>query len=214
MTPHSGEMLRLYLLGGEDISIRNSKEIDSQAFADAGGSPQVVVFPWTSNEKVREDVQRRTLVDYFKDLGARGVRFVEPSLPFPDMVKLVEQSDLIYLPGGDPKVLVERMRSTGAARLLTSYDRVIMGNSAGAAALCSEYVLLSEESGANIIASGLGLADIGLAVHYEPYMDERLENLSISRSIFSIPKGGAVVISCCSISLIGHVAVFQDGRKV
>jgi dipeptidase E len=207
-------MLRLYLLGGEDISIRNSKEVDSQAFADAGGSPRVVVFPWASKGMMREDVQRRTLVDYLKELGARGVRFVEPSLPYPEMAMLVEQSDLIYLPWGDPKVLVERMNSTGAAQLLSSYDKVIMGNSAGALALCSEYVLISEESGASTVSSGLGLADIGLVVHYESYMDAQLERLSSSRSIFAIPQGGAVVISCCSISLIGHVAVFQGGNKV
>jgi dipeptidase E len=206
-------MLRLYLLGGEDISIRNSKEIDSQAFADAGGSPLVVVLPWTKG-KMREDVQRRALVDYFKDLGARGVRFIEPSLPYSEMVKLVEQSDLIYLLGGDPKVLVERMRSTGVANLLMSYDEVIVGNSAGALALCSEYVLMSEESDAPTFSSGLGLVDIGLVVHYESYMDAQLERLSTSRSLFAIPQGGAVVISCCSISLIGHVAVFQGGNKV
>jgi len=206
--------LRLYLLGGEDISIRNSKEVDSQAFADAGGAPRVVVFPWASKEKMREDVQRRTLVDYFKDLGARGVRFIEPSLPHREMAMLVEQSDLVYLPWGDPKVLVERMHSTGAAQLLSSYDKVIMGNSAGALALCSEYVILSEEGEACTILSGLGLADIGLAVHYESYMDVQLESLSSSRSIFAIPEGGAVVMSCCSISLIGHVAVFQGGKKV
>jgi len=206
--------LRIYLLGGEEISIRDSKEIDSQAFADAGGSPQVVVFPWTSRERTREDVHRRVLVDYFKDLGARGVRFIETSLPYPDMVKLVEQSDLIYLPGGDPKVLVERMLSTGASHLLTCYDKVIMGNSAGALALCSEYVTSSEESDAFTTSSGLGLVDIGLAVHYESYMDSQLEGLLTSCSVFAIPEGGAVVISCCSISLVGHVAVFQGGRKV
>ncbi len=206
--------MRLYLLGGEDNSIRNSKEIDSQAFADAGGSPQVVVLPWTSKGKMREDVQRRALVDYFKDLGARGVRFIEPSLPYSEMVKLVEQSDLIYLPGGDPKVLVQRMRSTGVANLLTSYDEVIMGNGAGALSLCSEYVLLSGEGDASTVFSGLGLVNIGLAVHYEACMDAQLEGLSTSRSIFAIPEGGAVVITCCSISLIGHVAVFQEGRKV
>ena len=207
-------MLRIYLLGGEEISIRDSKEIDSQAFADVGGSPQVVVFPWTSRERTREDVHRRVLVDYFKDLGARGVRFIETSLPYPDMVKLVEQSDLIYLPGGDPRALVERMRSTGAVNLLTSYDKVIMGSGAGALALCSEYVISSAESDAFTVTSGLGLVDIGLAVHYESYMDSQLETFSTSRSVFAIPEGGAVVISCCSISLIGHVAVFQGGKKV
>ncbi|MDD1755636.1 MAG: Type 1 glutamine amidotransferase-like domain-containing protein [Methanomassiliicoccales archaeon] len=207
-------MLRLYLLGGEDIKDRGSKEVNGHAFSDAGGSPLVVVFPWTSREKVREDAYRRLMVDYFKELGARGVRFVEPSLPYPDMVKLVEQSDLIYLPGGDPKVLIERMRNTGASHLLANYEKVIVGNSAGAVALCAEYVLLSGDSDTFSISSGLGLVDLGVAVHYDPYMDAQLESLSTSRNIFAIPEGGAVVVSRCSISLIGPVAVFQEGRKV
>jgi dipeptidase E len=207
-------MQRLYLLGGEDFKDKGSKELNSQAFNDAGGSPLVLVFPWTSREKVREDAYRRLIVDYFKELGAKVVMFVEPSLPYPDMVKLVDQSDLIYLPGGDPKVLVERMRNTGASHLLANYDKVIVGNSAGAVALCAEYVLLSEDSDTFSISSGLGLVDLGVAVHYDPYMDTQLENLSTSRNIFAIPEGGAVVISRCSISLIGPVAVFQEGRKV
>lgn len=207
-------MLRLYLLGGEDLKAQDSMEINRQAFRDAGGSPLVVVFPWTSREKVRQDTYRRLMVDYFKGLGAKGVRFVEPSLPYPDMVKLVEQSDLIYLPGGDPKVLIERLRNTGAAHLLANYDKVILGNSAGAVALCAEYVLLAEDSDAFTVSSGLGLVDVGVAVHYDPYMDAQLENLSTSRNIFAIPEGGAVVMSRCSISLIGPVAVFQEGKKV
>lgn len=207
-------MLRLYLLGGEDLKARDSMEINRQAFKDAGGDPLVVVFPWTSREKARQDTYRRLMVDYFKELGAKGVRFVEPSLPYPDMVQLVEQSDLIYLPEGDPKALIERMRNTGASHLLAKYDKVILGNSAGAVALCAEYVLLLEESDAFAVSSGLGLVEVGVAVHYDPYMDAQLENLSTSRNIFAIPEGGAVVISRCSISLIGPVAVFQEGKKV
>lgn len=207
-------MLRLYLLGGEDVKAKDSREVNLQAFRDAGGAPLVVVFPWTSRERVREDLQRRLMVEYFKELGASGVRFVEPSLPYPDMAKLVEHSDLVYLPDGDPKALVERMRNTGAAHLLASYDKVLVGNSAGAVALCSEYVRLSEDSSAFSISTGLGLVDLGLAVHYDPYMDAQLESLSTSRNIFAIPEGGAVIVSRCSISLVGAVAVFQEGSKV
>lgn len=206
--------MRLYLLGGEDLSVKGSREINRQAFKDAGGAPLVVVFPWTSRAKAGQDRYRRQMVDYLKELGAKGVRFVEPTLPFPEMARLVEESDLIYLPGGDPKVLVERMRNTGASLLLANYEKVILGNSAGAVALCSEYVLLSEESDTFTVSSGLSLVDFGLAVHYDPYMDAQLESLSTSRNIFAIPEDGAVIITCCSISLVGAVAVFQEGRKV
>lgn len=207
-------MLCLYLLGGEDLEKRDSKEINRKAFRDAGGHPLVVVFPWTSKATGRQDIYRRMMVDYFKELGAKGVRFVEPTLPYTEMVKLVEESDLIYLPGGDPKLLIELMRNTGAAHLLRTYDKVIVGNSAGAVALAQEYVLLAEE-GYNtfIISSGLGLMDFGVAVHYEPSMDAQLENLSTSRNIIAIPEGCALLYSDCSISLLGNVALFQEGKK-
>jgi dipeptidase E len=207
-------MLRLYLLGGEDLESKDSKEIDHMAFRDAGGNPLVVVFPWTSKAKGRQDVQRRMMVDYFKELGARGVRFVEPTLPYTEMVKLVEDSDLIYLPGGDPKLLVELMRNTGAAHLLRTYDKVIIGNSAGAVAMAQEYVLLAEEGFSTFtVSSGLGLLDFSVAVHYEPSMDAQLESLSTSRDILAIPEGSALFFSDCSISLLGEVEIFKEGKK-
>lgn len=208
-------MLRLYMLGGEDLDARDSMEIDQKAFRDAGGRPLVVVFPWTSRLTGRQDANRRVMVDYFKALGARGVRFIEPTLPYPEMVKLVEESDLIYLPGGDPKLLIEQMRNTGAAHLLRTYDKVIMGNSAGAVALAQEYVLLADEGYSTFtISSGLGLLDLGVAVHYEPSMDAQLESLSTSRDIVAIPERAALFYSDCSISLLGDVALFQGGQKV
>jgi len=207
-------MLRLYLLGGEDLERKDSREIDQIAFRDAGGHPLVVVFPWTSKTKGRQDLYRRQMVEYFKDMGARGVRFVEPTLPYTEIVKLVEDSDLIYLPGGDPQLLIELMRNTGAAHLLRTYDKVIIGNSAGAVALAQEYVLLAEE-GCLIaaVSSGLGLLDFSVAVHYEPSMDAQLEDLSTSRDILAIPEGSALFFTDCSISLLGDVAIFIEGKK-
>jgi dipeptidase E len=207
-------MLRLYLLGGEDLGAQASKDIDRIAFRDAGGDPLVLVFPWTSKAKGRQDVPRRLMVDYFKGLGASGVRFVEQTLPYTEMVKLVEESDLIYLPGGDPKLLIELMRSTGAAHLLRTYDKVIIGNSAGAVALAQEYVLLAEEGYSTfVVSSGLGLLDFSVAVHYESSMDAQLEGLSLSRVIVAIPEGSALFFTDCSISLLGEVVIFREGRK-
>ena len=207
-------MLRLYFLGGEDLQERNSKEIDQRAFQEAGGSPSVLVFPWTSKTTAREDKYRRLMVEYFKELGARAVRFVEVSLPYTEMVQLVEQSDLIYLPGGDTRLLLDRMRNTGAAHLIQVYDKIILGNSAGALALCKEFVLRPEGEGGGLsIGSGLGLVDFSVAVHYEPSQDQELEGLSKDRHIFAIPEGGALVFDECNICLFGEVVMFQDGSK-
>ncbi len=206
-------MLKLYLLGGEDIERRDSRSLNEQAFRDVGGSPSVAIFPWAS--KGREEKQRRLMVTYFKELGARTVRFVERSLPFTEMVSIAESSDVIYLPGGDTRMLIESLRDSGSLHLLRLHDNVIIGNSAGALALCGEYVTTAKNgSDELVIEKGLGLSDFVVSVHYRSSQDAQLEMLSRDRSIFAIPDGAAIRADCCSLSLLGNVELFTDGKKL
>lgn len=206
-------MLRLYMLGGEDIEKRDSRSLNEQAFRDAGDSPSVAIFPWAS--KAKEEKQRRFMVTYFKELGARSVRFVERSLPFTEMVVIAENSDIIYLPDGDTKLLIEMLRDTGSMHLLRLHDNVIIGNSAGALALCNEYIIPAKNGVDELaIEKGLGLTDFVVSTHYEPAQDAQLESLSKDRSIFAIPDGAAIRSDRCSLSLLGNVELFMDGKKL
>ena len=201
------------MLGGEDIEKRDSRSLNEQAFRDAGDSPSVAIFHWAS--KAKEEKQRRFMVTYFKELGARSVRFVERSLPFTEMVAIVENSDIIYLPNGDTKLLIERLRDTGSMHLLRLHDNVIIGNSAGALALCNEYIIPTKNGVDELaIEKGLGLSDFVVSAHYEPGQDAQLENLSKDRSIFAIPDGAAIRSDSCSLILLGNVELFMDGKKL
>jgi peptidase E len=200
------------MLGGEDIEKRDSRSLNEQAFRDAGDSPSVAIFPWAS--KAKEEKQRRFMVTYFKELGARSVRFVEHSLPFTDMVAIAENSDIIYLPDGDTKLLIEMLRDTGSIHLLRLHDNVIIGNSAGALALCYEYIIPAKNGVDELaIEKGLGMSDFVVSAHYEPSQDAQLESRSKDRSIFAIPDGAAIRSDSCSLSLLGNVELFMDGKK-
>jgi len=209
-------MQRLYLLGGENLETRSSRPIDQSAFQAAGGSPMVAVFPWTSDRDVLEDKYRRQMVDYFKEMGARAVRFIEHSLPYAEMARLVEDAQVVYLPGGRTELLLERLRRTGAEHLLRLHDGVIIGNSAGALALANEHVtgLRGGGLGGPMISRGLGLVDFTLSVHYDLDQDAALEALSLNRRIFAIPENSALVVGECSLDIMGDVAIFQDGKKI
>ena len=206
-------MLRLYMLGGEDIEKRDSRGLNEQAFRDAGDSPSVAIFPWAS--KAKEEKQRRFMVTYFKELGAGSVRFVERSLPFTEMVAIAEGADVLYLPDGDAKLLIGALRDTGSMHLLRLHDKVIIGNSAGALALCSEYIAPTKDRIDEMAAEkGLGLSDFVVSVRYEPEQDSQLERLSKERSIFAIPSGAGIRSDSCSLSLLGEVELFMDGKKL
>lgn len=200
------------MIGGENIEGRTARSLNEQAFRDAGGSPTVVIFPWASRTK--DEKQRRSLVTYFKELGAYSVRFVERSLPFTEMVAIAESSEIIYLPDGDAKLLISSLRDTGSMHLLRLHDNVIIGNSAGAMALCSEFVMPAENIEEMAIEKGLGLSDYVISVHYELSQDHQLEKLSKDRNIFAIPIGAAIRSDHCSLSLLGDVQLFIDGKKL
>lgn len=207
-------MSKLYFLGGEDVAKRDSMEINRRAFVDAGGTPFVLIFPWTAESVDKAIGYRKIMVDYFKDLGASTVDFAEYSDSQEQIAAKVERSDLVYLPGGLTRVLVRRMRDKNVDSLLRKYDRVIVGRSAGALALGKECILtINRDNPVTLIVTGIRLVDFSVKVHYNPSRDGELKELSKEGRIYGIPEGSALVCDNGALSFIGDVYLFEDGRK-
>jgi peptidase E len=208
-------MAKLYFLGGEDLVKRDSEEVDKRAFADAGGAPVALVFiGWASKSVDKSEKYRRIIVDYFKEVGAREILFAELADSLEAIDRKMKKADLIYLPGGDTRLLIERIKKKGVEALLRRYDKVILGNSAGALALCKNCLIVSGEAHEKTsTVSGIGLVDFCIDVHYDSSKDKRLMELSKNRRIYAIPERGALVCDENSISNIGDVNVFYRGKK-
>lgn len=218
-------MTKLYFLGGEDIARRNSREINKKAVADAGRTPAVLFFPWTAEIVVKADKYKTILSDYFKDLGARRTDFAELSDSLPEITEKVNASDLIYLPGGDTGLLIKRIEDKKADFLLQKYNKVIIGNSAGALALCKDYVVIKGQGGApkTDVAEGLGLVDFAISVHYKSptakysglTLDKELKSLSreVKTKIYAIPEQCALAYDDGKLEFIGDIYLFYRGKK-
>jgi dipeptidase E len=207
-------MTKLYFLGGEDIAKRDSKEINKKAFVDAGGSPAVLIFNWTTESVGKTDKYRNIMVDYFRELGASKIEFAETSDSFEEIAEKISNTDLIYLPGGITRILVERIRNAKAKSLLRKYNKVIIGNSAGALALCREYILTkNKHNPVTTVNFGFGLVDFSVSVHYDASRDEELGKLSTKRKIYAIPERCALVYDDGNLSFIGDVYLFYEGKK-
>jgi peptidase E len=208
-------MAKLYFLGGEDLAKRDSEQIDKKAFADAGGAPTVLVFiGWTSKSVHETEKYRRITFDYFKEIGAKKIVFAELSDSFEAIDTKMEDADLVYLPGGDPKLLVERIKKKGVDALLRRYDRVILGNSAGALALCGDCLIVGgEPPEETIMISGVGVVDFCVDVHYNSSKDKKLMELSKSRRVYAIAERSALVCDETEISFFGTVHLFFRGKK-
>jgi dipeptidase E len=207
-------MSKLYFLGGEDVCRRDSKEINSSAFAAAGGSPEVLVIPWAKSSFGKAYAEKRSLLEYFRSLGANSISFAEYSDTFEEVSEKINSSDLLYLPGGLTTVLLDRIRSKGVDVLLQKFGGVIVGRSAGALALCKTCVLTKKmRKKENVTFPGISLVDFCIKVHYKPSKDEQLKQLSLQEKIYAIPQSSALVFEDGVLSFMGKVYLFQNGTK-
>lgn len=208
-------MAKLYFLGGEDLTKRDSKEINKSAFIDAGGTPIALVFiGWTSKTPDKSEEYRLIITKYFEELGASEIVFAELADSTEAIAAKMDRSDLVYLPGGDTRVLVERLKKTKVDALLRRYGKTIIGNSAGALALCRDCLIVKDSrSLETLILPGVGLVDFCVDVHYNSSKDKELEELSKKRKIYAIPERGALIYDEGGLSFVGKVCLFHRGKK-
>lgn len=212
----------LYFLGGEDIQKRDSSEINRKAFRDAGEAPRILIFPWTTKTADKADKHRPIMKDYFKDLRAGKVEFAEFSDSAEVLAERIEASNLIYLPGGSSILLVKRLKRVNL--LLTKYNGVIVGNSAGALSLCKRYVHVEKHNTntERTMLAGLGLVNFAVVVHYDSQNprfsgrgEKQIRELSEKAGveIYTIPERCALVYDGRNLKPIGDICLFYKGRK-
>jgi peptidase E len=215
--------MKLYFHGGEDIRKRDSKEINEKAFADAGRSPRVLIFPWTA--RVEKVGYRIVMRDYFRELGAGRIEFAELSDSFRKLKGKIESSGIIYLPGGNDRIPINRIKERRIGPLFRRYGKVMIGNSAGSLALCKRYVVIRGQAGEpkTETREGIGKVDFAVTVHYKsatPELsgrspDRELRALSRKEGmrIYAIPERCALVYDGKKIRPIGGIYVFDRGKK-
>jgi peptidase E len=207
-------MTKLYFLGGENVVKRDSKEINEAAFRDAGEAPAVVVFPWARASFDQAYKRRKRLFDYFRSLGACSVDFADYSDTREEIIRKVECSDLIYLPGGRASVLVERLKNKSVDKLLRGYNGVVVGRSAGALALGKKCVITrNRRNPTSKLIRGIGLVDFSVKAHYKHLKDDALKRLSKQERIYAIPERSALIYEDGCLSFMGDVYLFQNGEK-
>ncbi len=207
-------MPKVYLLGGENIAKRDAKPVNELAFDDAGQNPSILVFPWASKSIGWSAKNRELLTEYFEDIGAGVVFFIEYSFSFRKIARKADDSDLIYLPGGFTTFLIERFRNKKMDLLLKEYEGVIVGRSAGALALCKRCVLTRKgKDPKTFVIEGLNLVSLTAKVHYKPSRDVELKSLSQEEAIYAIAERSALVCDKGVLSSLGNVFLFENGKK-
>lgn len=216
-------MQTIYMIGGGHIRNLLTEPINKKAFGEAGGKPRILVFPWTTEDASKAKEKMGKMKAYFEEAGAKSVVFANEADE--NIEKIMKKTDIIYLPGGNPSILIDRIITKGLRDALKDYDRIIMGNSAGALAICEKYAIIKgqDDEKESKLVKGLGLTEITVSVHYKSAIDKyygkeaekELSELSTKtgKTIYAIPEESAILIHGSEIEFLGKIAVFENGES-
>ena len=216
-------MARLYFLGGTNIKKGLVKKVYKKVLAE--WNSVVLVFPWTAwFTTKRKNKYREIIKNYFKSIGAKKVIFAELSDSLKKIKRKIKSSDLVYLPGGEPRLLVERIKKRRIDSLLRKHAKTIVVDSAGALVLCEKYAIIKGQGGRpkTTLEPGLELVNFTISVHYGSQIesiggissDKEHKSLSKKVKIYAIPEHCALVYDIKNLKSIGKIYIFDNGKKM
>lgn len=200
-------------MGGEDVKERDCVDINRELF-DEVKRPRIVVIPWTTRNLEKERRYREIIHKYFLDLGAESVAFLERYDSTKDVKDKIEQANILYLPGGDPRVLYEEIsRRDYLRQMAKEFKGIIVGNSAGAMVLGREALFM--EGGCPEIIECLRLVEFCIHPHYTVDVEEHILTFSRNKVVFAIPSRNAIIYRSPNIfEIIGEVSLFIEGKNI
>ena len=157
----------LALHGGGEFQ-RGSEIGDRRLVVAAGGADARVIVVPTAAAREHPELAAQHGVQWFKQIGARAAAAMVVNARSANdaaIVATIESATLIYLPGGDPVLLVETLRGSPAWQaIVKAHERGVAlgGASAGAMALGSK--MWNPRTGGLI--DGLGLIPIVTLPHF------------------------------------------------
>jgi dipeptidase E len=204
---------RIYLLGGVDILGGEVSPLDHRWLEEAKGKP-ICMVDLSSKDAARRTLARSIMVEHFSKLTDSRLVFVSEQPSRDDVLKAFENAGAIYLPGGDTEALLENLAGLDLSGVLRSSAVPVVGNSAGALAVCEEVVLTTDDDiKTPQVLPGLGLVPFSIDPHYDSTHDMELFELSVGREIYGLPEQSGIIAEDRSLEFVGPVWRFSDGRK-
>ncbi|PIO00154.1 hypothetical protein COT72_03260 [archaeon CG10_big_fil_rev_8_21_14_0_10_43_11] len=130
--------MKLFLIGGGHPERGETRYIDKEIAKHVPKQATAVLIPFALEEKFQSSAFDRFNKIYRDELHFK-TQALKATDSLQDMIKKLSESDIIYLWGGKTKWLLESLKkfSLETQLKILSKTKVIVGNSAGAIALCS-----------------------------------------------------------------------------
>ena len=203
----------------------NTNGIVDQIKSSLKNNGTILYIPTDIDDIEKIDIYSKLL---FEGLKLSGISFSEYITLIPDNMDKIEEfisrADLIFLSGGvtyKQHTLFERI---GLKDLLSNYDGLVIGQSAGALNM-AENVFNSPENmdeSDPIFFTGLGLTDINIEPHFvnnlsgldefQQYQMDSILNESYNRKIYGQCNGSHIFIDDDGPIIYGETYLISDGK--
>ncbi len=200
----------IYLEGGGATLKEETIHIDRAAMQKAK-KKSVYVLDLTGRDEEKIATYREFFKEYFKKIGGEEINFASVST-VNEIKKGVQEAGVLYIPGGDTELLIENVKEKGLTESIKSFKGVIIGMSAGAYLMCSQYTKIREDK--IDLINALGVLDFNMQAHYEEKFDPQLIELSKEKDIYAVTDKSAIMVNeKRKPSFIGEVYLFSKGNK-
>ncbi len=165
-------MSKNYYCSGFDVENAFKGEFEKNLKNDLQKTTRIVYIPGgVQKEKIEKtfNIYVPAFIKHFKRINIEfeNINILTPNTTTEEARNWIENSDMVFLMGGNPFVQKQLLESKGLTKLLKNYDGVVLGISAGAMNM-SKYIIItpcSEEYPKFQIEDGLNLSNISVYPH-------------------------------------------------
>lgn len=140
--------------------------------------------------------------------------------PVKDAIEMIKDADILYIPGGSPSEMMERIKNRGLLETIEAHQKIYIGSSAGAMIQMHQYhISVDKDFNAFSYQEGLNLLHgFSIEVHYNRRKKQKAALRKVFRAyrhpIFTIPEYGAIVMNGEEIVLLGGADLMYDSKGI
>jgi dipeptidase E len=161
------------------------------------------------------------ILDLFKgiDVAFDEIKIIDSRVSKEDAKKIILKTDVVWLSGGDTLMQMKSFIEYHLREVLSRYEGIIIGMSAGSINMADEVVLPKDEED-NVpelsVYKGLGVVSINIEPHLDFSRTRHIEDIKIASQtapIYGIYDDSFILVTDDKVEVFGDYCLFENGKE-
>jgi len=203
----------IIFIGGGDYRKDENKEIDSYIFSKIPENSNITIVPFATKDADKRQSIYNSLVKVFSNYSQYNFFMLdENSQSKEEMSQLILDSNIVFLSGGDPLLLIEEIEKFDLINPIKNFNGILVGYSAGAMILSNKIIIpggMDKRFDENqVVEKGLGFVNYSVVPHYSDSFYDKIKDLSNEDELYAIENMSALITNFDKKNELGKVHKF------